>query len=222
VPKNKHRKFSEINSFSNVVQPGYQYPVSDHSLKGEWKKSFYYNNNPIVLEIGCGKGEYTVGLASAFRDHNFCGIDIKGNRLWTGAKHALEKGMNNVGFLRVQAEHLHCFFTPGEVSAIWITFPDPQLNKPRERKRLTSPSFIELYKKIMVPGSPIYLKTDNEDFYKYTLEVIEDCGFNLHSATDDLYHDPKDTDPVVLGIQTYYEKKFLQQGKKICFLQFSF
>jgi tRNA (guanine-N7-)-methyltransferase len=221
VPKNKHRKFAEINTFSNVVQPGFRYPVSNHFLKGNWNHQFFFNDKPIVLEIGCGKGEYTIGMAKAFPERNFLGIDIKGNRIWTGANFALENAMTNVGFLRVQAEHLSCFFGEAEISEIWVTFPDPQNNKPRIRKRLTSPQFIDLYCKFLKPGAPIYLKTDNLLFYEYTLEVINECGYKLHTATDDLYGNPKDTDPLVLDIKTYYENIFLKEGKKICFLKFS-
>jgi tRNA (guanine-N7-)-methyltransferase len=222
VPKNKHRKFAEINTFSNVVQPGFRFPVGEHSLKGNWNKQFFFNNNPIVLEIGCGKGEYTIGMAGAFPERNFLGIDIKGNRLWTGAHYALENGLNNVGFLRVQAEHLYCFFDEAEVSEIWVTFPDPQLNKPRIRKRLTSPGFLEMYRKFLKPGSAICLKTDNLLFYEYTLDLVRECGYKVHTATEDLYNDPGDTDPLVLNIKTYYENIFLKEGKKICFLKFSF
>jgi tRNA (guanine-N7-)-methyltransferase len=221
VPKNKHRKFSEINTFANVVQPELRFPVNDHYLKGKWGQNFFYNNNPIVLEVGCGKGEYTIGLAKAYPDINFIGIDIKGNRLWTGARYALEHAYHNVGFLRIQAEHLESIFAPGEISGIWVTFPDPQPNKPRERKRLTSPAFLALYKKFLRADAPVFLKTDNHNLFEYTMEVINDSNHSLHLATDDLYGNPRETDPLVLSIQTYYEKKYLENGKKICFVKFS-
>ena len=220
MPKNKHRKFTEINAFGNVVQPGYRFPVSDYPLKGQWGQKFFYNDNPIILEVGCGKGEYTVGLAEAFPDYNFIGIDIKGNRLWTGAKYALEKGMANVGFLRIQAEHLECFFDKEEVFGIWVTFPDPQLNKPRVKKRLTSPEFLRRYKNILTPRGSVYLKTDNAMFYEFTLDVISEYKHELEVATPDLYGQPKGVDPVILGIKTYYENKFLAKGEKICFARF--
>ena len=220
MPKNKHRKFAEINIFPNVVQPEYKFPVSDYGLKGKWNEQFFYNNNPIVLEIGCGKGEYTVGLARAYPHLNFIGIDIKGNRMHTGAKTALEEGMANVGFLRVQAEHLTCFFASNEVEGIWITFPDPQPNKPREKKRLTSPAFLERYRQFLKPGCPVYLKTDNRPLYDYTLEVIQNQNLSLVHATSDLYNQPGKVDPMVLSIQTYYESKFLEKGEMICFLEY--
>jgi tRNA (guanine-N7-)-methyltransferase len=221
VAKNKHRKFSEINTFANVVQPGYRFPVSDHHLKGQWGQKFFYNNNPIILEVGCGKGEYTIGLATAFPQYNFIGIDIKGNRLWTGAKYALEKGMNNVGFLRIMAEHIGCFFDKDEVAGIWVTFPDPQPNKPKIRKRLISSRFLSIYRKFLQPDAPIMLKTDNKPLFDHALEVIEQDKHLLHLATDDLYGNPRDIDPLVLGIKTYYENIYLQMGKKICFVKFS-
>ncbi len=221
MPKNKHKKFTEINTFANVVQPGYRYPVCDHPLKGQWGQKFFHNNKPIILEVGCGKGEYTIGLAKAYPEYNFIGIDIKGNRLWTGARYALENAMGNVGFLRIQAEHLQCFFARDEVAGVWVTFPDPQPNKPRIRKRLTSSRFLEVYKSFLKPQAPIYLKTDNFSFYKYTIDLIEEKNHCLHLATDDLYANPKDTDPLVLSIKTHYEKIFLDLGKKICFVKFS-
>ncbi len=220
MPKNKHRKFSELNAFANVVQPGYQFPVSDHPLKGQWRQKFFYNDNPVILEIGCGKGEYTIGLAEAFPGYNFIGIDIKGNRLWTGAKYALETGLSNVGFLRIQAEHIECFFDKEEVDGIWVTFPDPQPNKPRTRKRLTSPAFLSRYKNILKPHASVYLKTDSSLLYEYTLEVIEQHNHELIVATDDLYGRPGDIDPVILGIKTFYENIFLEKGDNICFTKF--
>lgn len=221
MPKNKQKKFVEINSFANVVQPGYKFPVFDHSYKGAWDQKFFFNQNPIILEVGCGKGEYTVGLASAFPDQNFVGVDIKGNRLWTGARQAIEDAMFNVGFLRIQAEHLAHFFGPDEVSGLWITFPDPQLNKPRERKRLISKRFLDIYAQFLRPGAPIMLKTDNRVLFDYTLEVIEKHDLKLHHATDDLYTEPGIVEPNVLNIKTYYENIFLSRGEKICFVRFS-
>ncbi len=221
MPKNKQRKFSEINSFANVVQPGYRYPATDHPIKGQWRQKFFYNACPVILEIGCGKGEYTTGMATAWPDKNFIGIDIKGNRIWTGAKYALENALNNAGFLRIQAEQLDCFFGKDEVNGIWITFPDPHPSKRRERKRLTSPRFLNMYRTFLKSGAPVYLKTDNRLLYDYTLSIIEQEGYQLIFATDDLYGNPSQIDPTILSIQTYYEKIFLEQGDKICFVQFS-
>jgi tRNA (guanine-N7-)-methyltransferase len=221
VPKNKHRKFSDINSFPNVVQPGYKFPVSDHYLKGNWNTQFFYNNNPIILEIGCGKGEYTIALAKAYPDYNFLGIDIKGDRLWKGAHESMESAITNVGFLRIRAEHTPCFFSTNEVAGIWITFPDPQPNKPRERKRLTSPEFLTRYRGFLQPDAVIHLKTDNKNFYNYTLETIDSQSAKILTATDNLYENPGDVDPISLQIQTYYEKIYLARGEKICYLKFS-
>ncbi len=221
VPKNKQRKFSEINTFTNIVQPGYIYPYTDHPLKGNWAQGFFHNSNPVILEVGCGKGEYSVGLASAWPLQNFVGVDIKGNRMWTGAKHALENAMTNVGFLRIQAEHLSHFFGPHEISGIWITFPDPQPNKPKTHKRLTSPKFLDIYSRFLKPGAPLFLKTDNISLFEYTLDIIEQQGHNLHFATNNLYTNPGDTDQIILNIKTYYENIYLEQGQKILFIKFS-
>jgi tRNA (guanine-N7-)-methyltransferase len=221
VPKNKHRKFAEINTFPNVIQPEYRFPIPDHHLKGKWNQRFFFNDNPVVLEIGCGKGEYTIGLAKAFPQYNFIGIDIKGNRLWTGAREAMEQALANVGFLRIQAEHLNGFFDRDEVSGIWITFPDPQPNKPKVKKRLTSERFLNIYSKFLKPDAPIFLKTDNRSFYDFTLDVIHEGKHNLKLATHDLYGKPEGVDPLVLSIKTYYESLFLVKGDKICFLEFS-
>ncbi len=220
MPKNKHRKFAEINAFPNVVQPEYTYPVSDFHLKGKWGENFFHNDNPIILEIGCGKGEYTIGLAKAYPQYNFIGIDIKGNRLWTGAKSAMENAMHNVGFLRVQAEHLHCFFAKDEVSGIWVTFPDPQLNKPKEKKRLTSLRFQNIYKGFLKKGGSVMLKTDNRHFFDYTLEVASENNLEVVHATSDLYGNPGNVEPLVLSVQTYYESIFLEKGDKISFMEF--
>ncbi|MFP4289817.1 MAG: tRNA (guanosine(46)-N7)-methyltransferase TrmB [Bacteroidales bacterium] len=223
MSKNKHRKFAEINSFPNVIQPEYKYPVFEHPMKGRWGERFFHNDHPVILEIGCGKGEYTTGLATAFPENNYIGIDIKGDRIWTGARYALQNALSNVAFLRIQAEHMHCFFAENEVDAIWITFPDPQLNKPRIRKRLTSPRFLDLYRKFLKKSSPVYLKTDNQFFYDFTLEVIQEKNLTLESATRDLYNDKEirgKIDPVLFSIQTYYENMFIKEGKPICFLKF--
>jgi tRNA (guanine-N7-)-methyltransferase len=195
--------------------------VSDHSLKGNWHDNFFYNDYPIILEIGCGKGDYTIALARAFPDYNFIGIDIKGDRIWVGAQEAMHSAMANVGFLRLQAEHLHCFFGPQEVAGIWITFPDPQPNKPREKKRLTSPRFLEIYKGFLQPGAPIQLKTDNKMLYDYTREIVAGQFGAIITATDDLYGDPGNADPYSMEIQTYYEKIYLERGEKICYLKFT-
>lgn len=221
MPKNKHRKFAELNIFPNVVQPEYRYPVFDYHLKGAWGEKFFHNENPVLLELGCGKGEYTIGLADLFPEKNFIGIDIKGNRLWTGAKLALERAMTNVGFLRIQAEHLASFFSKDEISGIWITFPEPQTNKPKEKKRFTSERYLNIFKNFLKPDAPIYLKTDNRDFFDYTLDVIARNNHLLRYSTTDLYNEPGLENLHASSIQTYYEKMFLEKGEKICYLEFS-
>ncbi len=213
--KDKLRRFAEIEEFSNVFQLDEGKP-----LKGNWSKEFFKNNNHVVLELACGKGEYTVNLAQLFPDKNFIGVDYKGNRIWRGAKTALEEGVNNVGFLRIQIEDLIDYFATGEVDEIWITFPDPQPQLSREKKRLTSPRFLDQYHQILKPGGFVNLKTDNDDFYAYTAEKVAELGLKLHISTEDLYNSAFADE--VLSIKTYYEKKYLAHNKNINYLKFSF
>ncbi|TVR41835.1 MAG: tRNA (guanosine(46)-N7)-methyltransferase TrmB [Bacteroidia bacterium] len=218
--KNKLRKFAEINSFSNVVQPQAHHTLTHFELKGKWKEAFFHNYNPIVLEIGCGKGEYTTGMAKAFPEKNFIGIDIKGDRIWKGAKDALDEGSLNAAFLRIQAQNLVAFFDKEEVSGIWLTFPDPQPRKVRERKRLTSPWFLNKYRQILAPKSPIHLKTDNKGLFNYTLQVIKAENHHIVECSDNLYNDEHIEEPFIKSIQTYYEKMFLTKGLPIHYLKF--
>ena len=213
--KDKLRRFAEISTFSNVVQLDAGKP-----FKGKWASEFFKNENPVVLELACGKGEYTVNLGRLFPQKNFIGIDYKGNRIWRGAKTALEDGVNNVGFLRIQIETIPDYFGEGEIDEIWITFPDPQPQISREKKRLTSPRFLEKYKQILRPEGPINLKTDNDDLHAYTAEKIGELGLKLHVKTEDLYN--SEFADEVLSIKTYYEKKYLQDNKNINYLKFSF
>ena len=180
---------------------------------------FFKNSQPLVLELACGKGEYTVNLARFFPERNFLGIDYKGNRIWRGAKTALEDGVANAGFLRIQIENLVDYFAPGEIDEIWITFPDPQPQVSREKKRLTSDRFLEKYKAILKPAGILHLKTDNDGFYEYTSQRIKDLGLTLHANTTDLYNSELVDD--VLSIKTYYEKKYLAHDKNINYLKFS-
>ena len=213
--KDKLKRFAEVNTFSNVLQLDAGAPY-----KGQWNTGFFKNTNPVVLELACGKGEYTVNLATLFPDKNFIGIDYKGNRIWRGAKTALEEGVNNVGFLRIQIETILDYFAPGEVDEIWITFPDPQPQISREKKRLTSPRFLDKYKQLLKRGGFINLKTDNDGFHAYTAEKIEAANLSLHIKTEDLYHSEYADE--VLSIKTYYEKKYLKENKNINYLKFSF
>lgn len=213
--KDKLRRFAEIETFENVLQLDAGKPY-----KSNWSKEFFKNNNPVVLELACGKGEYTVNLARLFPGKNFIGIDYKGNRIWRGAKTALEDGVTNVAFLRIQIENLLDYFAEGEVDEIWITFPDPQPQLSREKKRLTSPRFLDKYKIILKTGGAVNLKTDNDGLHAYTAEKIAELGLNLHTGTEDLYHSPYADE--VLSIKTYYEKKYLAHSKNINYLKFSF
>ncbi|QXV66037.1 tRNA (guanosine(46)-N7)-methyltransferase TrmB [Mucilaginibacter sp. 21P] len=213
--KDKLRRFAEIETFDNVVQLEAGQPY-----KGKWAIDFFKNENPVVLELACGKGEYTVNLAQMFPHKNFIGIDYKGNRIWRGAKTAIEEGVPNVGFLRIQIENLLDYFAPGEVDEIWITFPDPQPQLSREKKRLTSPRFLEKYKELLKPGGFVNLKTDNDGLHAYTVEKILELGLNIAARTEDLYHSPYADE--VLSIKTYYEKKYLASNKNINYVKFSF
>lgn len=211
----KLEKFSDFNSFTNCFTLYFENIKEGLSLKGQWNKSYFQNNNPIVLELGCGKGEYTVGLAKNNPDKNYIGVDIKGNRIWTGAKEALENKMNNVAFVRTRIDFIEHCFTAGEVSEIWITFPDPQPQKTRERKRLTNKRFIERYKKFLKPGGLVHLKTDSTGFYEYTMEVIKENNLDLLFHTNDLYENCPPDRKELIEIKTHYEKLFTAKGEKI-------
>ena len=213
--KDKLRKFAEVATFKNVVQldAGKEY-------KGQWSSKFFGNDKPLVLELACGKGEYTVNLAKMFPDRNFIGIDYKGNRIWRGAKTALEDGTENVGFLRIQIETILEFFEENEVSEIWITFPDPQPQDSREKKRLTNPKFLERYKFILKEDGVMHLKTDSDFFFNYTIEQIDLLGLTKFKETTDLYKSDLVDD--VLSIKTYYERKYLAVDKSINYVQWTF
>jgi len=213
--KDKLRRFAEINTFSNVLQLD-----EGKVMKGKWASGHFKNNHSVVLELACGKGEYTVNLARLFPEKNFIGIDYKGNRIWRGAKTALEENISNVAFLRIQIENILDYFAEGEVSEIWITFPDPQPQISREKKRLTYPGFLDKYKIILEHAGILHLKTDNDGLHAYTAGKIEELGLSLHLKTEDLYQSDLVDD--VLAIKTYYEKKYLNSNKNINYLKFSF
>jgi tRNA (guanine-N7-)-methyltransferase len=215
--KKKIRQFAEMETFSNVFQPSFEEVFrKDHPLKGQWNATVFQNGNPIVLELGCGKGEYTVGLSSKYPSKNFIGIDIKGARIWRGAKTALAERLNNVKFLRTRIEMINSFFSPNEVDEIWITFPDPQLKK--KRKRLTSPRFLMNYSQFVKENGLVHLKTDSDVLYMYTLELARINGFKIRFETNDLYHSAIHDE--ILDIKTFYEKQFLSQGMRINYLCF--
>ncbi len=210
--KDKLRKFAEIGTFANVLQLD-----EGKVMKGQWAARHFGNRQPIVLELACGKGEYTVNLAELFPERNFIGIDYKGNRLWRGAKTALEEGIGNVAFLRIQIEAILDYFAEGEVSEIWITFPDPQPQLSREKKRLTNPAFLEKYRHILADTGIMHLKTDNDGLYAYTLEQLTALDLPVIAQTADLYRSDLVDD--VLSIKTYYEKKYLAVAKNINYLK---
>jgi tRNA (guanine-N7-)-methyltransferase len=222
LPKRKLQRFEEIKSFPNVIHyPRTGVELDDLSLKGKWHQEFFKNDQPIVVELGCGKGEYTIGMAERFPEKNFIGVDLKGNRIWRGAKTAYDAGMKNVGFLRTRIDNITSAFGENEVDEIWITFPDPQPQKPRERKRLTSPVFLNRYKQLLKPEGTVNLKTDNAGFYEYTLDVVNELGLELLDSSPDLYHDPSARPEMLTKIRTYYEEKFSAQGHKICYVKFT-
>jgi len=218
--KNKLKRFRENETFNNVLQPTREEAVSgSFPLKGKWNSDFFKNDNPIVLELGCGKGEYSVGLAERYPNKNFIGIDIKGARFWRGAKTAVEAGMRNVGFLRTQIELINHFFAEGEVSEIWITFPDPQIKYKRTKHRMTNSAFLQLYKKILKPDGLMHLKTDSEFMHGYTLGLLHGEGHNVLYANHNVYRN-EGAPEVVTSIQTFYEKQYLELGKPITYIQF--
>lgn len=215
--KNKLKKFAEMKNFRCVVEaPGQMIREADHDLKGNWNRVFFPKEKPLVLELGCGKGEYTVGLALRNPEKNFLGIDIKGARIYTGAKTVEVEKISNAGFLRTQIEALPRFFAPGEVSELWITFPDPQLKK--TNKRLTSTRFLSYYRHFMTPSGVVNLKTDSPFLYEYTRRLVEENNLELLFSTDDLY---AIQEPMLeKEIKTFYEQQWLSRGKTIKLLKF--
>ena len=219
--KNKLKRFRENDTFENVIQPKRDELLADKfALKGQWRPSFFKNDNPIVLELGCGKGEYTLALAQRNSQKNFIGIDIKGARFWRGAKTALGDNMNNVGFLRIQIELLTQCFAPGEVDEIWITFPDPQIKYKRTKHRLTNLEFLQKYQQVLAPGGLVHLKTDSEFMHGYTLGLLHGLGQEIHFAQHDVYGTTGSPE-VVTEVQTFYESQYLAEEKKITYVSFS-
>lgn len=187
-------------------------------MKGKWNEVFFKNENPIVLELGCGKGEYTVNLSKRYPDKNFIGVDIKGARLWKGAKEADESKLSNVAFVRTRIENIVSFFGLGEVSEVWVTFPDPQLRQSRAMKRLTSSRFLTYYQQFVKPNAFIHLKTDSQELHEYTKALVEQNELKISVCTNDLYN--SGIADSILSIKTYYESIFLEMGKPITYLQF--
>ncbi len=215
MAKRKLQRFAEIATFGNVLQLD-----EGKVYKGKWSSSYFKNKQPIILELACGKGEYSVNLAKKYPQKNFIGIDYKGNRLWVGAKLAIDNDINNVAFLRIQIQNILDYFDENEIDEIWLTFPDPQAQSPLERKRLSNPTFLKKYQTITKPDGIFNLKTDNDGFYAYTLEKVIENKFPVLVQTTNLYQDVKDED--LLSIKTHYESIYLKQGKNINYLKFKF
>ena len=218
--KNKLKRFRENETFHNVIQPTREALVdANFSLKGKWCSSFFKNNNPLVLELGCGKGEYTVGLAKRYPNRNFIGIDIKGARFWRGAKTAIEDQMPNVAFIRTQIELIEFIFAENEVDEIWITFPDPQIKYKRTKHRLTNAEFLQRYKNVLNNTGVVHLKTDSEFMHGYTLGLLHGLGHEVEYANHDVYRQEGSPDEVT-EIQTYYEETYLAKDKAITYIRF--
>ena len=219
--KGKLAKFADMETYENVFQ--YPYSVVDHvsfDLQGHWREQYFHNDNPIVLELGCGKGEYAVELARNYPDKNFIGVDIKGARMWTGATQALNEGLKNVSFLRTNIEIIDRFFAKDEVQEIWLTFSDPQMKNPR--KRLTSTYFLERYRHFLVDNGTIHLKTDSNFLFTYTTFVAEKNLLPVDFRTEDLYHDvlsAQNVEPATLSVQTYYESMWIARGLNIKYMR---
>jgi tRNA (guanine-N7-)-methyltransferase len=220
--KNKLKRFRENDIFENVFQPSRDELVKEHySLKGKWIKDVFKNDNPLVLELGCGKGEYTVGLAKRYPNKNFIGIDIKGARFWRGAKTALEEGIPNAAFIRTQIELIAHVFAENEVDEIWITFPDPQIKYKRTKHRMTNMQFLESYKKVLKPDGLMHLKTDSEFMHGYTLGLLHGMDLDVLYANHNVYK-LEGSPEEVTEIQTFYENQYLENDKAITYIRFKF
>lgn len=215
--KGKLAKFADMHEFPHVFEPEISFKDNvQFEKKGCWNSSFFHNGNPIVLELGCGRGEYAVGLARMYPGMNFMGVDIKGARMWTGAEESFREGLSNVAFLRTEIELIDRCFGPAEVSGIWLTFPDPQMKK--ATKRLTSTWFLERYRRILVPDGTVSLKTDSNFLFTYTSTLVDRNGLECESRTEDLYRE--DNIDSELSIQTCYERQWRERGKTIKFIRF--
>lgn len=218
MSRRKLVRFAENEQNPNVIQFGK--PIFEE-IKGNWNEKQFENQNPIVVELACGRGEFTVGLGRVFTDQNFIGVDIKGSRIWKGSSTATEEGIHNVAFLRTQIQQLEQFFTEGEISELWITFPDPYPREGDEKRRLTSPRFLEMYKPMLKAGGTIHFKTDNTDLFDYSLELVQSReDIDMIGFTSDFYQSEWKDDH--FGIKTKYEKMFSDKGEKIKYLKFRF
>lgn len=223
MAKNKLKRFEENKLFKHVIQPSRDEMLNGFDIKGNWKSSVFKNKNPITLELGCGKGEYVLALAKKYPERNFIGIDIKGARIWKGAKEVEELGLNNIVYLRTQIELLDYAFSESEVDEIWITFPDPQIKFRRSKHRLTHPDFLYKYKKILKPKGLIHLKTDSEFLHGYTLGILENLDAEILLSNHDIYlNSTNDLPEDITSIKTHYERLFVSENKPITYLKFRF
>ncbi|MGV9003322.1 tRNA (guanosine(46)-N7)-methyltransferase TrmB [Flavobacterium sp.] len=218
--KNKLKRFKENETFDNVLQPSREEVTNgEFPYKGKWNSDFFKNNNPIIVELGCGKGEYTIGLAERNSNVNYVGIDVKGARFWRGAKTAVDSGMNNVGFVRTQIELIEDIFAPDEVDEIWITFPDPQIKYKRTKHRMTNSEFLKMYKRILKQDGVVNLKTDSEFMHGYTLGLLHGEGHEVLYANHNVYKN-EGSPAEVTEIQTFYENQYLEVNKAITYIRF--
>ena len=217
----KQEKFIEFDTFKNCFTLFFENISKGFLLKGRWHSDYFKNSYPLVLELGCGKGEYTIGLSENNHTKNYIGVDIKGNRIWVGAKYAIENNLNNVAFLRTRIDFIEHCFLENEIDEIWITFPDPQPQSTRKRSRLTNPLFLNRYKKILKKGGLIHLKTDSTSLYEYTLQVIEENKNLIIWQTDNLYQNCPDNRQELIQIKTHYEKLFTDKGENIKYICFT-
>ncbi|MGB0177090.1 MAG: tRNA (guanosine(46)-N7)-methyltransferase TrmB [Owenweeksia sp.] len=222
MARRKLKRFAENKDFEHVIEPDREEVIKGLPLKGNWQKDFFKNDNPIVLELGCGKGEYTVAMAKRFPDKNFIGVDVKGARIWYGASEIHEKGLDNAGFLRTQIELIDHCFEAGEVNEIWITFPDPQIKHKRSKHRLTHPDMLKRYQRILEPGGCVHLKTDSEFLHGYTVGLLEVLGHPIEEAWFDIDHQIMDRKNLLHEVTTHYEQLFRDKGKAITYLRFTF
>lgn len=215
----KLQKFKEVKEFENTLElTDFQDPNSEKP-KGRWRSDVFKNDNPIVFELACGKGTYTLELARRNPDINYLGIDIKGDRIWKGAKQALDEGLDNVRFMRMYIDHLEEYFAPNEIDDVWITFPDPYPRSPDSNKRLTSPKFLNIYQKVLKPEATIQFKTDSDGLFSFTKKVVRNTGCDVLDLVEDIYQERPDDD--LLTIQTHYEKKHLARGRTISYIKFT-
>ncbi|NQY66654.1 MAG: tRNA (guanosine(46)-N7)-methyltransferase TrmB [Flavobacteriales bacterium] len=217
--KNKLMRFEALKTFDNVFQQDMDEIKDGFRLQGKWAKEYFKNDNPIVLELGCGKGEYSVALAERNPDKNYIGVDVRGERLYHGAKNALNNKLTNAAFIRTYIERINLFFAKDEIDELWFTFPDPQLKKSRIQKRLTSPGFLDLYRSFLKQGSKVHLKTDSEPMFEYSKEVAEELKLEILIATNNLYAGEH---MEILDVKTYYENIYLKEGLNICYLNYLF